>query len=148
MENTQDEQVQKLFKIVQEKKAEIAKTEKPSWETTCSFRFNPTSAAEDTNIQTVNNVADLVRIAAFLIEKEAAHQKANEALGTSVKFNWIGFSLAAWLTDLKTRVNKVEIAKKKKELETLETRLNALVSPEMRRKMELEEITALLKENP
>jgi len=37
-----------------------------------------------------------------------------------------------------------EITKKKSELEKLETRLNAIISPEMRRKMELDEITTLL----
>ncbi len=68
MANKQDEQVQALFKIVQEKKAEIAKTEKPSWETNCSFRYNPNSASEDHQIQTVKKVSDLVRINVYITE--------------------------------------------------------------------------------
>jgi len=145
MANKQDEQVQALFKIVQEKKAEIAKTEKPSWETNCSFRYNPNSASEDHQIQTVKKVSDLVRIAAFIIEKKQSHDKANEMLETNVKFDWLGFSLEAWISDIKTRVNKIDISKKRDELEKLETRLNSLISPELRNQMELEEITALLK---
>lgn len=145
MANKQDEQVQALFKIVQAKKAEIAKTEKPSWETNCAFRYNPNSASLDANIQTISKASELVGIAAFLIEKEAAFQKANKILGTDIQFKWLGFSLDAWMTDIKTRLNKVEISKKKEELEKLETRLNSLISPELRNQMELDEITAMLK---
>ena len=66
-------------------------------------------------------------------------------LETNVKFDWLGFSLEAWISDIKTRVNKIDISKKRDELEKLETRLNSLISPELRNQMELEEITALLK---
>ena len=38
MKNT-DEQVQKLFAIVQTKKKEISKAEKPDWKTNCSFSY-------------------------------------------------------------------------------------------------------------
>lgn len=144
MANKQDEQVQALFNVVQQKKAEIAKTEKPSWKTNCAFRYRPNIPAIDANIQTITKVAELLEIAAFLIEKESCYQKANEALGTDVKFKWLGYSLEDWMADIKTRVNKVEISKKKEELEKLETRLNSLISPEMRNQMELDEITKML----
>ena len=144
MANKQDEQVQALFKVVQEKKAEIAKTEKPSWETNCAFRYNPNAAAIDANIQVISKASELIAIAAFLLEKEAFYKSANEALGTDVKFKWLGYSLEEWMTDIKTRLNKVEISKRKDELEKLEARLNSLISPELRNQMELDAITAIL----
>lgn len=143
--STTDTQVQELFKIVQNKKAEVAKAEKPSWETNCTFRPDPNSSASH-NIQILAKVGDLVDIMSFLLQKEAFHKQANEALGTNVDFDWQGFTLEQWKADLKTRISKIEISKKKKELELLEGRLNKLVSPEMRMKLELEEITALLKD--
>jgi len=143
MNNEQDKQIQDLFKVVQAKKAEIAKAEKPNWETNTSFGYDPESSSRQ-NLQVLTKVEDLVRIMAFIIEKEEFHEKANYALGTTVKFNWMGFTVAEWMADIKTRISKIEITKKKSELEKLETRLNAIISPEMRRKMELDEITALL----
>jgi hypothetical protein len=41
----EDKLVQELFNVVQAKKAEIAKAEKPSWETNCAFRYNKDSSA-------------------------------------------------------------------------------------------------------
>ena len=144
MANKQDEQVQALLKIIQEKRAEIAKIEKPSWETNCAFRYNPNSAALDANIQTVTKIPELVNIAAFLLEKESFHNKANETLGTDVKFKWLGYSLNEWMADIKTRLSKVEISKKRDELDKLEKRLGSLISPELRNQMELDDIAAKL----
>lgn len=142
--NAEDQAVQDLFAIVQKKKGEIAKAEKPNWETNCTFRQDLHSS-DSQNIQTITKTGDLVAILAFLLEKEAAYEKANEQLGTKVKFDWQGFTVDQWRSDLKTRIDKIDITRKRKELEVLENRLNALVSPEMRRKLELDEITALLK---
>ena len=58
---------------------------------------------------------------------------------------WNGFSVNDWIDDIKTRINKVQIASKKVKLEHLESRLNAIISPELRAEMELEAISAELK---
>lgn len=138
-----DEQVKALFDIVQKKKAEVAKAEKPSWETNCVFHPDPNSSAS-LNIQALTKAKDLVGILAFLLEKQSAFDEANKQLGTNVKFDWGGFTVEQWRSDLKTRIDKIDITTKRKELEALEVRLNALVSPEMRHQMELDEIAALL----
>ena len=138
-----DEQVKALFDIVQKKKAEVAKAEKPSWETNCVFHPDPNSS-QSLNIQALTKAKDLVGILAFLLEKQSAFDEANKQLGTNVKFDWGGFTVEQWRSDLKTRIDKIDITTKRKELEALEVRLNALVSPEMRHQMELDEIAALL----
>ena len=61
------------------------------------------------------------------------------------EFTWSSFTVQQWLDDIKARINKVQIATKKKALEHLETRLNAVISPELRAEMELEAISAELK---
>jgi len=139
----QDEQVQKLFQIVQSKKEEIKKAEKPNWETNGSFGYNKDSSSR-INIHIVLEVEELVSILGFLIEKEKGFKEAQTILGTNAEFKWMGFTLKEWQSDIQTRINKVQISKKKKELETLEERLDKLISPELKRQMELDEITKML----
>ena len=89
---------------------------------------------------------ELVEIAAFLQEKEKSYYEAAKALGVSAPdFIWQNFSVADWLEDIKTRIDKIQIADKRKKLETLEKRLNKVVSPELRAEMELEAIEEELK---
>lgn len=143
MESEKDKIVQGLFEIVQQKKAEIAKAEKPSWETNCAFRFNK-DASTVTNLQVCSSVEELVGILGFLIEKNNSFESAQKILGTKVNFKWLGFTVKEWTADIKTRIDKIDITNKKKELENLEGRLDKLVSKEMREQLELAEIKKLL----
>lgn len=138
-----DNIVQDLFKVVQTKKDEIAKAEKPNWETNCAFGFFP-ETSQRINLQVMSDVADLVNILAFLIEKHKNFDAAQEILGTNLKFKWLGFTFDQWKSDIKTRLDKIQISMKKRELNELEARLDKLVSPELKQQMELEEIKKLL----
>ena len=138
-----DKIVQDLFKVVQTKKDEIAKAEKPSWETNCAFGFFP-ETSQRINLQVISEVPDLVNILAFLIEKNKNFDEAQEILETNLKFKWLGFTFDQWKSDIKTRLDKIQISKKKKELNELEIRLDKLVSPELKQQMELDEIKKLL----
>lgn len=142
MANT-DEQVQKLFAIVQQKKKEISKAEKPDWKTNCTFSYSR-HGNDRINLQVTSDVDELINMLAFLIEKEKAFNEAKALLGVDNEFKWMGFTFEEWKYDIQTRLTKSQISKKKKELETLETRLNGLISPELKAKWELEEITKLL----
>ena len=89
----------------------------------------------------------MISIAAFLKEREKSYKETAELLGVegTPEFTWSSFTVQQWLDDIKARINKVQIATKKKALEHLETRLNAVISPELRAEMELEAISAELK---
>ena len=143
MATKQDEQVQKLFAIVQAKKEEISKAEKPNWETNGTFGYDKYSASR-INIHVTSDIEELVSILGHVIEKEKSFQSAQSILGTDATFKWMGFTLKEWQYDIQTRINKIQIKKKKDELETLERRLDSLVSPELKRQMELDEITKML----
>jgi hypothetical protein len=146
MKNAQDEQIAKFIQTVIEKKAAIKLGEaKPSWKTNCSFRFGENSS-DSMNIQTVSDPERLIAAYAHILEREKHYTEARKALGVAgdSKFNWLGFSLEDWKHDFQTRIAKIQVAAKKKELEVLEERLNKLISPELRAKMELEEIEKLL----
>ncbi len=145
MATKKEEIIQGLYTLIETKKAEIAKAEKPKWETNCTFRFNKEQSTSAINLQVCSSIDDLVDILSFLLGKQAFHDEASEELGVSTKFRWLGFTVAEWSSDIKTRVNKLEIVSKKKELEELEGRLNKLeITKEMREEMELEAIKKLL----
>lgn len=143
MATNTDAKVQALIDLVKVKKEEIKKAEKPNWVTNCSFRYSE-DRAEGFNIQTITDTDKLVHALAFLKTRAAAYDEAAAELGVKGGFSWLGFSIEDWTSDFKTRVDKVNIAKKKKELELLEERLDKLISPELKAQMELDEITKML----
>lgn len=135
-----DLKIRELFDKVQQDKEEIKNIEKPSWETNSSFSYSPGSN-DRINIQAVSKIDDIIRILSFLLEKESFHTKAVSELGVeNNEFLWMGFTLAQWTKDLKTRINKIQINDKKQKLSILEERLNRAISPEMRRQLEVEAI--------
>lgn len=139
-----DAKTLKLIKAVEKQKEEISKAEKPNWATNCSFSY--TERQNDAiNIHVESNIRNLVCIAAFLKDKEKSYKEAAEALGVDApSFTWGGHTVADWLEDLKLRINKIQIGAKKKKLEDLEKRLNAIISPELKAERELEAIESEL----
>lgn len=143
---TQDEIVQELLDVIEEKKSEISKAERPNWITNGSFKYAKGST-ESFNLQTITDINVFINALAFLIDREKSFNEASERLGVEDKFTWFGYSVEDWQTDFKTRITKIQIVSKRKELEVLESRLNKLISPELRKAMELEEITKALSTN-
>lgn len=126
-----------------QKKKEIANAEKPVWVTNMSFGFTE-DVNSRINLQTVTSTKVLVSALASLTRAKDSFEAAAKALGTDIKFTWLGYSYEDWKSDIQTRLNKIELTKKKVELENLEERLNKLVSPEVREALELAEIQAAL----
>lgn len=141
--NKKDQLIDELIAITQTKKAEIEKAEKPTWNTNCLFSYDNLSSK--INIRTVSNVNELVTIMAYVIGKLQNFEEANELLGTKEKFEYLGFSKEDWTSDLKTRVNQISIAAKRKELEGIEAQLDGLISKERREELQLQALELLLK---
>ncbi len=140
-ENKTDKMVLELLKKVEEKKKQIGNAERPSWITNCSFRYNPDTNAA-VNIQ-VAGLETLVDIHAFLTAKYAAFNTSLSALGLTekeVSFRHCNFTYDQWVEDIQTRIASLRIKAKRDELAALESRINALVSPEQRRAIELEKL--------
>lgn len=126
-------------------KKEISKAENPKWVTNCSFKFN--EGGPSINLHVASEIRLLISICAHLREKERSYLEAAGALGMAdfPSFMWDGFTVLDWVSDIKSRINKIQIASKKKKLEELESRLNSIISPELRAELELEAISAELK---
>lgn len=144
MNKTKDEIVQELISVVMDKKTQIEKAEKPQWLTNCVFTYDVKDSSKKINIKTVSDTVELVNIASFIITRKNAYTEANTMLGTNVEFMWYGYTLEEWITDLKTRINQIEVTERRRELENLESRLDKLISKEKREEMELLEIQRLL----
>lgn len=138
-----DTLVMELFAKVAAKKKEIESISRPQWETSCSFGTDPDRLDTRVNLQVVD-IPKLVELYAFILQKQEAYKTAAKELGVTVPSKWLGYTFDAWKSDIKLRVNIININAKKKELDTLETRVNALVSPEQRRALELAEIQKAL----
>lgn len=139
---TADSRTLDLIKLVKVQKAEIAKLDKPSYKTNCSFTYIEGRANDAVPLHAESDVKNLISYAAFLIDKERSYKATASELGVEVfpDFTWSGYTVADWLSDIKTRIAKVQIAIKKKKLEGLEARLNSIISPELRAELELEAI--------
>lgn len=141
MSNKADKKIQELFDVVQGKKREIEIAEKPNWKTNCSFRLNEETTNGSFNLHTVSDINLLITSLGRLKSIYQNSLIVAEQLGIKdYKFRWLGYSFEDWFSDFQTRINKININKKKEELQSLETRLNSLISPELRRELELKEI--------
>jgi hypothetical protein len=136
-----DKKTLDLIKDVQRKKAEISKIEKPNWKTNCAFVYVEGRLNDAINIHVESDVRNLIKMASFIIEKERFYDIACKELNVEApEFLWNGFSKQDWLDDIKSRIDKIQIGKKRTKLESLESRLNAIISPELRVELELQAI--------
>jgi len=136
-----DDQVLELLKKVQEKKDEIQKAkERPNWKTNCSIPVDSTRI----NIQVIKSTQEIVNLYGYLNGIENERKEAAKELNVASNSDYNGFSFKDWKEDLKTRLNQITIDSKQKELDTLENRINSLITVEQRRAMELEQLTKIL----
>jgi hypothetical protein len=144
---TTDEKVRELFDLVQSKKLVIEKAERPCWKTSGNFGYSANSAHDRITIAMVTDVRKIVEMYAFIMDRKDKSESAAKDLGVEYNFTWLGFSVDEWKEDFQTRVNQISVQEKRKELAELESRLNAIISPELKSQMELEAIAELLDKN-
>lgn len=139
-----DDKIVELMAVLKKKQEEVKTVEtasKKSWNTNCAFPYR--SRNEVLNIQT----ATLAKLRVGLVELFSVKNllaEADKFLGLEVENKYEGYTWEQWQEDFKTRLAVLQLREKKDELAKLEVRLNAIVSPEQRRQMELDEITKAL----
>lgn len=136
MAKTKDELIDEMFAELQKKKQAILKAEKPKWETNCSFCYNRDGSGASINLHVVSDEVALTAMLGHLINQKNTFEEAKTLLGTTADFKWNGYTFEEWVMDFQTRIFKIQIAQKKKEVERIEAALDKQVSPE--RKAELE----------
>lgn len=136
-----DTQIQTLLDKVAAAKADVQSTESAAereWKTNCSFSFN-WNGTDPKNIQTMT-LDQVFAAAQWLKLVEQAGELVEIDVGVPID-RWQGVPIKQWLEDLQKRVARHQLAAKKAKLQSIETALNGLISPELRAKMELERIT-------
>lgn len=142
--NKLDIKIKKLFDELSRRKATIDEDNnnlKRSWVTTCSLILDNTS--QPINIQ-VASEQKILEAYTYMLQMSDYKSEAAANLGMVFDNKICGFSVDDWLSDFKKRIAKINIRSKIQTYEVLESRLNAIVSPEQRREMELLAIMAEL----
>lgn len=142
MTETIDQKINELFLVVRKQKTDVEifeKESKQSWKTNCTIHIDNVII----NIQTANETV-VKKIVIELLEQKEYASRAEEILGLEKNEKYDGFSFDDWISDCKKRIAVMRLRNKKENLSELEKRLNALVSPEQKRQMELDAITELL----
>lgn len=116
---------------ISELKAQIEK----SWKTNCSIRL--IGATTPTNIQTAT-VELVEEVATQLCMVESARRTAAVRLDRPVNMSVQGHTIDHWFEDLQKRLAVINVREEEKQLEQLEQRLNQVLSPEERRRIEVE----------
>ena len=135
-----DNKIKQLFAVIHKQQKEVDQTEldvKRPWKTNCSFvlpySMQPANIQVASEERIVSMYADMLMVMEF-------QATAATTLGVAVKTQWGGFDKEDWIDDFKKRIATIKIKNKKRKLEDMERRLEAIVSPEQRREMELEAI--------
>ena len=146
MANEIDSKIVKLFDVLNEKKAEVDIAEQASskkWVTNCSFPPVFGDNSRGINIQTQTQ-ANLIGLLSDLLVRDQCTRKAAEIMGMEYDGKYGGYTVDEWVEDFKTRGAKIVLSARKAELAELHKRLDAIVSPEQKRELELEAITKSL----
>lgn len=144
---TPDDKIDALLADVKRQKEAIAEAEKPTYRTNRTFSFTDGDLNRSINLAVVSDVAALLKLAGFVKAQADAYYSVAAALlpGETVpRFTWCGFGADDWMHDIGLRINQVTLKAKKERLARAEERLNSLLSPERRRKLELAAIEAEL----
>jgi len=142
-----DDRVRVLFDKVEQKRKQIKSIKgKPHFTTNNVFTWftggAPAGAPVNLNVQTIES---LLEIYSFLIDKEQSFQKtlaklAAKGIELDVKFSHGGYSLEDWLKDIELHLSLKNIKKEEDKLKAMEAKLENLISPEMRRQLEIESL--------
>jgi hypothetical protein len=134
-----DNKITELFDVLAKQKIEVEQAERESsrkWATNCSLHFN---GANPINLAAATQEVVRTSVTQLLINQDYT-RKASEILGLPMNNTFNGYSYDSWIEDCKKRIAMLQLRTKKEKLNDLEQRLNAIISPEQRRQMELDAI--------
>lgn len=125
-----------LLKDVEKRKKEIKEIEKP-----LKFQTNGQLTLDglNKNLHVINDVRQLISLAAHILRLELDYETAAKVLGVDSipVFEFCSFPVSHWIEDIKAKISKLKLSEKRVKLKQLEERLNSILSPEARQEMEL-----------
>lgn len=137
-DKTIDQRIDEVRKIVENQKKVVLETEAKSarsWTTTGVLNLPNVKL----NLHTAKEASIVAALADILMLKDY-HSKAATMLNSKEKFLIDGYSLEDWKADFESRINKIKLKNEKEKLERLELKLKSIMSEDLKREIELEEI--------
>jgi hypothetical protein len=142
MTDTIDSKIGTLLEELRKRQQDVKQAERESqqkWQTNCSFTgIFPKPRPINLQTATPEGLKAVVR---ELIVIRNAELESSAILEQPADYSVDGYSIDAWLADCKKRAAIQNLREKQNKLEQLQTRLDAIVSPEQKRQMELDAIS-------
>lgn len=135
MSKENDKVILELKQKIEVKKSELKKTKKFTPVTNSSLELN----GNRYNIQTLGK-SDVIT---FLVTLNSLASSAEE-LGLLKEFKLSGYNVMDWLSDLKSRLDILNVKDEEKKLNEMEKTLATLLSEDKKTEMELEKIKSML----
>ena len=134
-----DDKILTLKKQIEEKKNVLGKQPKFLPVTTCVVTYNNSKI----NIHTLTSIKDIETMMIYF------NMYIMSAKDLQIDYNNIcfdGFSVLDWIEDLKSKKRMLEYNEKKQQLNTLEKKLDKLLSDEKKTELEIDAIASLIEE--
>lgn len=137
MATKNDERIIELKKIIEKKREELNNMHSRfSPKTNCILQLD--GETYNLNVSTQNLTYLLIKINALIKSAESLNMSAEEVTIS-------GFSLADWFDDIKSKKDSIDYRDKKRELATIENKLNSLLSSDKQTELQIDSLEALLK---
>lgn len=137
MATKNDERIIKLKEIIEKKREELNNMHSRfAPKTNCILQLD--GETYNLNVSTQNLTYLLVKINALIQSAELLNMSAE-------KVTISGFSLADWFDDIKSKKDSIDYRDKKRELTTIENKLNSLLSSDKQTELQIDSLEALLK---
>ena len=137
MATKNDERIIKLKEIIEKKREELNNMHSGfAPKTNCILQLD--GETYNLNVSTQNLTYLLVKINALIQSAELLNMSAEEVTIS-------GFSLADWFDDIKSKKDSIDYRDKKRELTTIENKLNSLLSSDKQTELQIDSLEALLK---
>lgn len=137
MATKNDERIIKLKEIIEKKREELNNMHSRfAPKTNCILQLD--GETYNLNVSTQNLTYLLVKINALVQSAELLNMSAEEVTIS-------GFSLADWFDDIKSKKDSIDYRDKKRELTTIENKLNSLLSSDKQTELQIDSLEALLK---
>lgn len=133
-----DAQIEALFNKLEQRKSKINELKAniaKGWVTIGSFKT--VGALAPTNIQTASQ-AVVEEIAAHICMISSAMEQASTHLQAPMSKKIQGYTVDEWFQDLNKRLSTIQLREEEAAIAQIEQRLNQVLSPEQRRKIEVE----------
>lgn len=130
-----DKIIKELTDAVAKRHSELKKIDSYEFKTNCIID----DQGRKVNIQ-VLSLDDLYCQLSYFLYTQDKIDSVNSELGLKHGVKIGGYSIGDWCSDMKHLIQKRSVESKKKELATIESKLDSMLSPEAKQQRELDEI--------